>query len=303
MPILLDDDTIVSSAASTHERPLGGVLGERAGCVGDKVLLSTTTVPKHAISVLPGGTTKLLPRLIGPFTVVEEDGDLHYRLTLPTYMKTHPAFYVGRLKRYVDPEEITYPHRSNENDGDVDCESSVVAVQATGKPNDFSYTRETTEDSEIEEDSAFDAGLSLPVAHVSTNGASVGRTPGDLSYSPHVDPKSDARLNSKYPPPLSSAQRSPPATERQQDRRPQKAERNRRSYRAPTVLVDAGGNTRFLVRELLGHRHMKKKLQILVQWKGYPKCFDSWEPINALRVDVSGMVANYEQKHQLHLLC
>ena len=95
-----------------------------------------------------------MPRFIGPFTVVEEVGDLNYRLTLPPYMKTHPVFYVGRLKQYVDPDEITYPHRSNETDGDVDCESSVFADQATGKVNDFPCTRLTIKDF------AFDAGLS-----------------------------------------------------------------------------------------------------------------------------------------------
>ena len=51
--------------------------------MGENVLLSTATLPKNAISALPGGTTKLLPRFIGPFTVVEEVGDLNYRLTLP----------------------------------------------------------------------------------------------------------------------------------------------------------------------------------------------------------------------------
>ena len=203
--------------------------------VGDKVLLSTATLPKHAISVLPGGTTKLLPRFIGPFTVVEEVGDLNYRLTLPPYMKTHPVFYVGRLKRYVDPQEITYPHQSNETDGDADCESSVVADQATVKPKGFPYTRPTTEDSVIEEDSALDVGLSSPVAHVCPSGPSGGHTPDDPSYSRSVDPKSVARLDSTDPLPLSSAQRSPPATERQQDRQPRIVGRNRRSYRAPPV--------------------------------------------------------------------
>ena len=77
--------------------------------VGRKFLLNTSTLPKNAISVLPDGTTKLLPRYIGPFTVVEEVGDLNYRLTLHPYMNTHPIFYVGRLKRYVDPGEIIYP--------------------------------------------------------------------------------------------------------------------------------------------------------------------------------------------------
>ncbi|RMX69430.1 hypothetical protein DD238_004634 [Peronospora effusa] len=36
MPVLLDDDTIVLSTASTHERPLGGVIGELdAKCVSE----------------------------------------------------------------------------------------------------------------------------------------------------------------------------------------------------------------------------------------------------------------------------
>ena len=42
-----------------------------------------STGAKHAVLALPGGTTKLLPRLIGPFTVVEEFGDLNYSLSLP----------------------------------------------------------------------------------------------------------------------------------------------------------------------------------------------------------------------------
>ena len=49
--------------------------------VGDKILLNTSTLPKYAVSVLPGGTTKLLPRFIGPFVVVEEVGDLNYSST------------------------------------------------------------------------------------------------------------------------------------------------------------------------------------------------------------------------------
>ena len=34
--------------------------------VGDKVILSTNTLPEHAVSVLSGSTTKLLQRFIGP---------------------------------------------------------------------------------------------------------------------------------------------------------------------------------------------------------------------------------------------
>ena len=57
---------------------------------GDKVLLSTNTLPKHAASVLPGGTTKLLPRFIGPITMVEKVGDLNCGLSLLAYTKAPP---------------------------------------------------------------------------------------------------------------------------------------------------------------------------------------------------------------------
>ena len=83
--------------------------------LGDNVLLSTNTHAKHAISVLHGGTTKLLPRFIGPFTI-EEVRDLNYRLSLPPYMKTHPVIFRGFTTIYVDPQEITYPHWPNVSD-------------------------------------------------------------------------------------------------------------------------------------------------------------------------------------------
>ena len=57
-----------------------------------------------------------MPRSIGPFTVVKEVRNLNYRLTLPPYMKTLTVFYVGRLKRYVDPNEIKYPQSEKTDD-------------------------------------------------------------------------------------------------------------------------------------------------------------------------------------------
>ncbi|CAI5716742.1 unnamed protein product [Peronospora effusa] len=214
-------------------------------------------------------------------------------------MKTHPVFYVGRLKRYVDPEEIAYPHRSNEIDSDVDCESSVAADQATRKPIGSPYTNEAVEYSSFEKDSALDAGLSSPVALKCLNGSSGGHTPDGPSPSHRADPKSVVRIDSKYRAPASSSQRTQPAAEQQQGRKPRVGGRNRHSYRAPPVLVDAKRNTRFLVGRLLAHRFVKRKLQILVQWKGYPTSFNSWEPVDGLRVDVPGLVAAYVKQHQL----
>ncbi|KAG4038012.1 hypothetical protein PC123_g26424 [Phytophthora cactorum] len=50
--------------------------------------------------------TKLGPRFIGPFKVVAKKG-LAYMLNLPKKMRTHPAFYVGLLKRYQDPAQVS----------------------------------------------------------------------------------------------------------------------------------------------------------------------------------------------------
>ena len=108
LSVLQSNDDRSSLAATTHDRPVGGVIGdldaksiqeaqrfvdERLAIthkvrdamasaqdkqkqysdqigrknhehfgVGDKVLLCTNTLPKHEVSALPGGTTKLLPR-------------------------------------------------------------------------------------------------------------------------------------------------------------------------------------------------------------------------------------------------
>ena len=126
-----------SLAATTLDRPVGGVIGDldaksiqeaqrfvderlaikrkvrdvmasaqdkqkqyadQFGCrnrehfiVGDKVLISTSTLPKHVVSVLPGGTT-------GLFTVVEDVKDLNYRLTLSPYRKTQFRIVLGSSK-------------------------------------------------------------------------------------------------------------------------------------------------------------------------------------------------------------
>ena len=161
---------------------------------------------------------------------------------------------------------------------------------------------EAIEDSVIEEDSALDAGLSSPVALGCPNGSSGGHTPDGLSPSHHADPRSVARLDSRDLSPAASAQRTQPATEQQQGWQPRVGGRNRHSYREPPALLEAEGSTRFLVGRLLDHRFAKRKLQILVQWKD-PTSSDLWEPIDALLVNVTGLVAAYVKQHQLTSFC
>ncbi|OWY98389.1 hypothetical protein PHMEG_00030861 [Phytophthora megakarya] len=69
---------------------------------GDRVLLSTEGIRTSAVTNL--GANNLAPRFIGPFTVIKAIGDA-YALDIPSSLRLHPTFYVGRLKRYY-PAEI-----------------------------------------------------------------------------------------------------------------------------------------------------------------------------------------------------
>ena len=76
---------------------------------GDHVLVSTKNMTDDAVSSL--GSSKLLPRFIGPFRVLKRTG-CAYTLDLPSWIRIHPTFYVGLLKPYLsqatDPDrEIT----------------------------------------------------------------------------------------------------------------------------------------------------------------------------------------------------
>ncbi|KAE9000911.1 hypothetical protein PF011_g13979 [Phytophthora fragariae] len=64
---------------------------------GDQVLLSTDGIRSSAVTNL--GASKLAPRFIGPFKVVKVNGEA-YTLDIPTSLRLHPTFYVGRLKKY-----------------------------------------------------------------------------------------------------------------------------------------------------------------------------------------------------------
>ncbi|KAG3115678.1 hypothetical protein PI125_g5344 [Phytophthora idaei] len=68
---------------------------------GSLVLLATPNLPRHVVSDF--GASKLAPRFTGPFTVLERHGNA-YTLDIPSSMRLHPTFYVGRLKPYTQHE-------------------------------------------------------------------------------------------------------------------------------------------------------------------------------------------------------
>lgn len=71
--------------------------------VGDLVLLDTRNLPLDTVSSV--GSNKLKHCFIGPFAVLARHG-ASYTIDLPKSMTTHPTFYVGRLKRYFDPQGV-----------------------------------------------------------------------------------------------------------------------------------------------------------------------------------------------------
>ncbi|KAE9011934.1 hypothetical protein PR001_g15782 [Phytophthora rubi] len=64
----------------------------------EKVLLSTDGIRSSTVTNL--GASKLAPRFIGPFRVMKVNGEA-YTLDIPTSLRLHPTFYVGRLKKYI----------------------------------------------------------------------------------------------------------------------------------------------------------------------------------------------------------
>ncbi|KAE8965257.1 hypothetical protein PR002_g28728 [Phytophthora rubi] len=115
---------------------------------GERVLVSTDGIQGTAVTNL--GANKLAPRFIGPFKILKVIGDA-YTLDIPTAMRLHPTFYVGRLKPYVPatipaPEaERPRPARNPKRPAvDADAESArALAPHARASP---SVTRGTPSD-------------------------------------------------------------------------------------------------------------------------------------------------------------
>ena len=64
--------------------------------------------------------------------------------------------------------------------------------------------------------------------------------------------------------------------------------------------MDSHGGQRFLVELILNHRDDSLlETTYLVQWRGYPPSWNSWEPRSQMMMDVPGLVEQYEETHPL----
>ncbi|KAG3118376.1 hypothetical protein PI125_g2944 [Phytophthora idaei] len=254
---------------------------------GERALLSTTGIRDSAATNL--GASKLVPRFIGPFTVRKVIGDA-YTLDIPTSLRLHPTFYVGRLKRYYPatiPESVQ-PLEPGHTSGDLPDVHVVPSTHQYPVPNHGAAYH-----------SAVDHGLSAPTSAAeqesldSTGEAAQSpRQPGQLGPEPYLAP-------AEYP---SSDSASRP--------RPGQPERERYRRDGPPPVVDAVGDTRWIVERIVVHedpprvsrRHrdlahdVPHARRYKVRWLGFPPEEDTWEPRANLLRDVRDVVQAYESK-------
>ena len=85
--------------------------------VGDSVLLKTTN-----LKLKQGGTKKLLPRFIGPFTIIAKINDVAFKLDLPRQLRYHPVFHASLLRHYTENTRCKAPPLPLIIDGEVEYE-------------------------------------------------------------------------------------------------------------------------------------------------------------------------------------
>lgn len=84
--------------------------------IGDAVLLSSKNIN---IRMPQDGTKKLLPKWIGPFTIIKEVNKVAYKLELPDHMKRiHNVFHVSLLKHYHSDGRVQPPPPPIEVEGE-----------------------------------------------------------------------------------------------------------------------------------------------------------------------------------------
>ncbi|KAE9275540.1 hypothetical protein PR003_g29307 [Phytophthora rubi] len=287
---------------------------------GERVLLSTEGIQGTAVANL--GANKLAPRFIGPFKILKIIGDV-YTLDIPTAMRLHPTFYVGRLKPYVPatipaPEaERPRPARNpNRPAVDADAESSrALAPHARASP---SVTRATPSDEATSASRAAPALIESQQSpqqqhtHAQTQrgSESPSRRPSlDRTPAPSSGAPSDVSIRSSVTP-RQSPKPPKPATlqSRGSEATPRPYETTFRRD-GPPPLVDASGARRWIAERIVDHETRRTRTTgtapssrrarateryYQVRWLGFPPAEDTWESRERLMEDIPDVVKEYE---------
>ena len=255
--------------------------------VNDLVLLSTVNLPKHVVTNV--GSSKLLPKYIGPFRVLQRRGNA-YTIELPRRMRTHPTFYVGRLRPYCQyavssAGECNRPAQESLRDSCGHEPDSQVESGVTRSRDELTTARH--EGNDVPARSPTES-VRTPIGHPTDQCEGVA---------PSV-PTSDVHLARDRGGHLSRGGRGHvvrppipgPTSESDQVFPP-----------PPQPLVDSHGGQRFHVERILNHRDVKgQRTSYLVRWREYPPSHDSWERGSQLILDVEGLVHQYDKTHPMN---
>jgi hypothetical protein len=94
--------------------------------INDRVMLSTQNLNTNNRS------PKLLPKYIGPFTIIKKMSDVVYQLQLPENFRVHPVFHISKLKKYIQHDN-QFPIRTLINSNN-NSRPLPDAFTSTGEP-------------------------------------------------------------------------------------------------------------------------------------------------------------------------
>ena len=257
--------------------------------IGDLVLLATKNLPEHAVTCT--GSSKLLPRYIGPFKVTAVRGD-SYTLDIPKRMRTHPTFYVGRLRPY---HALTPPSAGVSSDSRSEGDELQPLEARRGDSCNHSQSSPSR--------SSFDR-----VARRSQTGALAERAPQTTMTASgkkqRPAPKVQTQRSKPYAPTEEQSKHARKHSTTQVHQQPASTHTSASEQRIwpppPPPLTGADGQTRWHVDSLLAHRERKRGAhrtrEFLVRWRGYSSSHDSWEPEEVLKQDVPDVLADYCQR-------
>jgi hypothetical protein len=281
---------------------------------GDYVLVSTKNLSSQAVSNL--GSSKLLPRYLGPFKILKRSGN-SYRIDLPSWMQTHPTFYVGLLKPYLRPDEPVTPEggratgsggfEKQASDRETTEMESESADEVTSHPGHPSTPDAPDALPRPQVDGRDDRDrLSQPPAPAASRRRSprlhrVDQHPTVTIDSGHGDPAPLASSASRSGPtgqgvgealaPPRPPTASPPPAATRPTRKP------KRPVRAPPPVLDRDGNRHYHVESIVGVRTQAGTRQLRVKWLGYPPSENSWVDEGVLREDCVDLVRDCERVH------
>ena len=66
-------------------------------------------VSTQNLSLKKGSTRKLLPRFMGPFSVIKEINDVTMEIDLPNKLRMHNVFHVSLLRPYIEGKSPRSP--------------------------------------------------------------------------------------------------------------------------------------------------------------------------------------------------